>query len=233
MPILFDLDGVLVDNTAFERAVASLITERLATVKGLDFGSATRLWLDTLESHRSHPRWHDYGLHCAVLDLGDYWKQAHIQSRDLLRRFEGVDVALQLAQRAHECWIVSDALDWVVEFKLRAVDLLEPFVEIFTVDRCGSNKRTANYWKVVEALIETKQGSTVFIDNRMDCIEAACDALARCTAVWVDGPDYAAEIGFGMAEGESYNQSVIHSTHADLAKTLSGLLDATTGSRRP
>jgi phosphoglycolate phosphatase-like HAD superfamily hydrolase len=150
IPVLFDLDGIIVDNLNFEEEVTRRIIEILSQSREISIRDASILWNETLEKHRYHPRWHDYQFHCQALSLDDVWKEAHILSQGELCKCAKIDEAILSAKKFGPCWIVSDATDWVVEFKLKNLGLEKQFTEIFTVDRCANHKGSVGYWNTVE-----------------------------------------------------------------------------------
>jgi FMN phosphatase YigB (HAD superfamily) len=223
IPILFDLDGVIADNVEFEEEVTKRIIEVLSQIRNISLLESLSLWNETLEKHRYHYRWHDYGLHCRALSLDDIWKEAHISSQSLLRKCTHIDRAISVAREMGPCWIVSDATDWVVEFKLKVLGLEADFSEIFTVDRCGNHKSSDEYWAIVEKSLPTKQCPVILIENRYDCIIASCNILKNCAAIFVKWPDHPTKIGFKRREEIYPAFPILRSSHAILDKSIQKL----------
>ncbi len=130
------------------------IIAAIAAKRQLDEEAARQTWAGCLREAQSSPRWHDYAFHCSQLELGEVWKiPAYEESESLLSlnaRHEQVigDVKGALV----ECWVVSDATDWVVRFKLAKVHLSAfPFKELFTL-RPGCAQ-------VIERLLENRARS--------------------------------------------------------------------------
>ncbi len=219
IPVLFDLDGVLVDNVDFERAVTSHIIQQLATERGIAEPDAEVIWKTTLEAHRHHARWHDYSYHCQSLNLGDFWRKAHRSSSHLLKKFSGTDDAIEAARKIGPVWLVSDATRWVVEFKLAISEIEQDyFSEIFTVDRCKTNKGEPDYWKVVkEKMLPERNAGPIYIDNREDRLRVARGVLPEMVGVCVDADDHPVSLGFGELNS---GRVFAHSTHESLHSVL-------------
>ena len=127
IPVLFDLDGVIVDNIAFENAVTRTIIRQLAAVRNIHESEAESLWKSTLESHRGHARWHDYSFHCDALDLGTAWKKSHTSCGHLLRKCPYADQAITVANDIGPLFLVL------------IVELLNSAIEA-VVDRIGPER---------------------------------------------------------------------------------------------
>lgn len=223
-PVLFDLDGVVVDNVGFENDVTRSIIQRLAADRNLSYTAAAGVWNHTLELHRTHARWHDYSYHCEALDLGDFWREAHRSSAHLLKRCIGAVDAMAAARHIGPAWLVSDATEWVVRFKLAVVDI-DPaaFSELFTVDRCSTNKGQPEYWRCVKQVM-SGAGFTalVYVDNREDRLRVADEVFPAMVGICVDAEDHPVSLGFGEKNGSS---TFLHATHESLGSTLTRLAE--------
>jgi FMN phosphatase YigB (HAD superfamily) len=224
--VVFDIDGILIDNVGFERAVTEYIISKLAEKRRISIEEATKNWCGTLEKNRNHPEWHDYALHCESLGMGSIWKEAHELFRHMLRKFNGADEAITVARKYSNCWAASDATKWVIDFKLSAVGLAKAFDEIISITRWTLNKGQSDYWRKVVELLPNEGSPVIFVENRFDRIEAAQEVIEQCVSVWVCSPDHTEEMGFRQ-RGVTKNRlrrPVITSTHESLAYTLHGLL---------
>ena len=225
LTIVFDIDGILVDNIEFEDAVTEYIIRTLANTRNISLEDASCCWFETLEKHRDHREWHDYGLHCRSLGINTAWKQAHESSQSLLKKFAGIEDALQAARVAEHRWVATDASEWVANFKLSATGLTENFDEVISSTRWALNKGQKDYWHHVAELLPNPSTFVVFVENRYDRIESALSVLERCICIWVQTPDHAKELGFCPLNVERcYRNSVIIATHESLGSILSKLL---------
>lgn len=195
--VIFDLDGVLVDNLEYEEAVTDQIIHEISLKRRLPLASAKDLWRVTLNQHRGHPRWHDYELHCAAIGLPDAWRLPHESLRQLIRPMANAKEALALANNLGVCWLASDATSWVVDLKLEAVGINPSlFEEIFTVDRCLASKGDQQYWEMVKGSMDSVASPAVYIDNRLDRLMAAAGVLPNCRMLHVATKDHPVSIGF-------------------------------------
>lgn len=225
LTIIFDIDGILVDNLEFEDAVRTYIIRMLAHARDISFEDASCCWFETLENHRNHSEWHDYGLHCRSLGIHDAWKQAHESCRNLLKTFAGIEDALQAAHFAGRRWVASDASEWVANFKLSAAGLAEHFDEVISTSRWSMNKGEKDYWYHVVELLPSPNTPVVFVENRYDRIAAALSVLERCVCIWVQTPDHAKQLGFCPLNVEQcHKDRVIVATHESLGSILNKLL---------
>jgi FMN phosphatase YigB (HAD superfamily) len=223
-PVIFDLDGVIVDNVDFEMAVTEHLVSRLSRLTGRSLVEARKMWMDCLSHHRNHPRWHDYGFHCQQLGLGNAWMEAHLLCRSRLKLMPGIESSLSSARRLGARWIASDATDWVVQFKLSSLGLRQSeFAETFTVDRCHSHKGEPSYWCEVRRQLPGTSTSPIYIDNRLDRLHAAKTCFSACLCIWVDTSDHPISMGFvAHIKGERF-RDLIATGHSQLAAVLAAV----------
>lgn len=189
--ILFDLDGVLVDNVAYERAVTSLIIEQISLQRRVSLEEARLLWDSTLADHMDDPRWHDYGFHCSALGVPEAWRGSHKQMRHLLRPMPRAIESLETCRTLANCWLASDATDWVVSFKLKSAGFdASVFQEIFTLDRCHAGKGDRKYWTTLRTCMGHTQRLSIYVDNRLDRLVVAAAVLPNCRLVHVTTADH-------------------------------------------
>jgi beta-phosphoglucomutase-like phosphatase (HAD superfamily) len=222
--VLFDLDGVIVENARFEELVTECLIQTLAQFRRFSIDQARKAWDETLEKNRTNPRWHDYSLHCESLNLGDAWIAAHKSSGESLCRFEAIQETLALCKQATATWITSDASRWVVEYKLNAVEISpSTFNEIFTVDRCGANKSDPHYWRQVRDC--AAGANVVYIENRIDKIHAALKIMPECVGIWVNEAEHGKVYEFGPIDDVKVENALIYeSNHLTLPETLQKLV---------
>ena len=196
-PVLFDLDGVIIDNCRFEQRVTSFIISELASKRGWTLNQAETAWKASLSENRDAPRWHDYAFHCENLGLGNVWQTAHIASRRFLSPVPNIEKALAVASHCGGCWIASDATLWVIHFKLQAVGIdANTFVETFSLDRCGLSKTRDEYWLAVRDCLTPKTDFCVYVDNRLDLLAKASAIIERIRLIWLPTPDHPDSLGF-------------------------------------
>lgn len=224
--IAFDLDGVLVDNVAFEHSVTNYILKQLSYKKNISFEEAQIEWNRVLQLHNTHPRWHDYSLHCEHLDLGDIWKDAHLKNAHLLEKYPHIDVAISIASSRCKCWIITDATEWVAMFKLSSIGLSSAFSEVFSSSRCGYSKSFDDFWDSIALNLPSHSSPLVFIENRLDNIHMAKRHIARCLPIWIDTPDHSQEIGFhALRMNTNETEKLQVSTHDSLPERLNEIIE--------
>lgn len=219
--VAFDLDGVLVNNVTFEYAVTNYIIQKLSLTKNISFEEAQKEWNRVLKVHHPHPRWHDYSLHCDLLDLGDIWKEAHIKKSSLLKKYDRIDDAISIARNRCNCWIITDATEWVANFKLSCIGHSSTFSEIFSSSRCGYSKSFDDFWHSIAHSLPSRPMPLIFIENQLDNLHMAKKYITGCIPIWLDTPDHPQEIGFRDIEANTYRKQDIRvSTHDELPEKL-------------
>lgn len=188
---IFDLDGVLVDNVAFEHAVTDCIVAELACRRKIRDDEARGVWHKQLEKSAGHARWFDYAFHCEALGLEEVYREAHWASGHTLNVCEGIEAAVELAKKHGECWIATDASGWVTAFKLQTLRIpAYLFSEIFDSTNCRAHKGMPEYWRAVHGMLSARQAHGILIDNRSDRLSAAQAVIKSLDCILVDAEDH-------------------------------------------
>lgn len=170
--VLLDMDGVLVANVPFDSAVTDYIVQRLSSERNISLQSAEAEWNTELVESRGNPEWHNYDFHCRRLGLPDLAQEAHQESASLLLPILGAKQTLEFLRESDVIiGVVSDAMRWVVDFKLQALDLPMPDF-VFTSDMGGGPKKTAEFWR---SFRETQPADSlyIYVDNRIINLDSA------------------------------------------------------------
>jgi len=218
---IFDLDGVLVDNVSYENAVTELIVNAIGSNRKIPFQEAMSVWNQTLAANSKDPRWHDYGLHCTVLGVPDAWQSSHLAMRHLLRRMPNAAESIAVARETGDCWLASDATQWVAMFKL-GVAGIDPrvFSEIFTLDRCGVSKGHDAYWKCLVSNIKNTGAVPIYVDNRLDRLLTAAQFLPNVVVVHVAAEDHPTSLRLFPEPEKACGVRLHNVTHEQLPAVL-------------
>lgn len=217
---IFDLDGVLVDNVGFERAVSEDIARAISERKDITVEEALARWSYALASNSQNPRWHDYSYHCAALGVPDAWRVSHLAMQHLIRPMPNAAESIDIAHRIGKCWLASDATRWVVELKLHVTGIdLQHFDEVFTLDSCGMSKGFEAFWKYLLDRIGDSNVATIYIDNRLDRLLAAKNVLPNCKLILVNAEDHPSSLRL-FSQPSDNGVHLSHATHAELPDVL-------------
>ncbi len=180
--VLLDCDGVLVENTAFERRVTKTIVSELAELRGVSLAHAGALWSEELSSTRRDWRWYDYSYHCERLGLRPRTtvRNAHLGAAHLLSVVPGArDTLSALRTNGYIVGVATDATQWVVRYKLDRlrIDIDGP---IHTSDTLMSTKAKREYWLQVASRSDGVP-PCLLVDNRDENLAAAREVLALKT----------------------------------------------------
>ncbi|MEY2422863.1 MAG: 5-nucleotidase [Acidimicrobiaceae bacterium] len=179
---LLDLDGVLVDNVAFDHEVTAFVVAALASDRGVNELEGRRLWESELAATRGDPQWYDYEHHCARLGLsGDVARSAHDEALPALRIVAGATSTLEhIRERGYDVAIVTDAVRWVAQLKLSTFGHV-PIDTIFSSDSQASAKSSLRYWKTIRSRHDIEP--VCLVDNRRENLASAVSALSGIPVV--------------------------------------------------
>ncbi len=176
------MDGVLVENVEFELAVTEYIVGELAAGRRIAHSGAAALWREELLSTKGDPRWYDYDFHSERLGVRPIALEAHRLLKPLLSLVEGADETLCfLRDNNIETAIVSDAMSWVVRFKMEALNLSVPDL-VLTSESAGAPKKDSAFW--IDYKDRFGSGASVlYVDNRYDNLAVADSVLGGHVAL--------------------------------------------------
>jgi phosphoglycolate phosphatase-like HAD superfamily hydrolase len=222
--VLLDCDGVIVDNVAFERRVTETIIDAFAESTKMPTSEAERRWREELSLTKGHPSWYDYAFHCNRLGLDgtNLARKAHEEAAGLLALVPGVDETLRYFQEyGLEVGVVTDAVDWVVKFKLAHLGL-NAISFVFTSTDAAETKAADAYWERLSQQFEYLK-PRLLVDNRQVNLYSAANSLPDIWLVQFEKqehvmtlPDEVAPTSYGQA---NHLVSVIHD-HDHLRKWL-------------
>ncbi len=191
--VLLDCDGVLVDNISFEKAVTRFLVERLASFLQVPLERATTLWNQELSDSKGSPRWYDYDFHCQRLGLPKLAREAHAEASHLLVRMpEAEKTYAMLLDAGIKVSIATDAVRWVVEYKLDGLGFPEPFL-ILSSDMLPATKSSVHYWRAYRTQYPSDDVCIV-VDNRLINLDTAGTVLPDADLICFVGDEHVLQL---------------------------------------
>lgn len=164
--IVFDLDGVLVDNVAYEQKNLEYIADMLVEQEGVSYVEAQ----DKLDSYalkyRGKRQAHDWRVLCRELGLGNVWYDAHIANLRHLVLIEGADGLLAALKGKVTLALGTDAIDPVADIKLAYLGLKKYFDKIYTQDTQDSFKGEPRYYEKIAQATGVQLSEMMYVGNR-------------------------------------------------------------------
>lgn len=166
--VLFDVDGVLIDNRKYEEKNLEYIFNFMSKKMRISYDEAkNRFWAVT-KDHRNKKEWHDWRIYCEKLGLGDVWREAHIKNVDYLKIMDGAKELLERLHKRCQLVIASDAIRDVVEIKLKHLKLIDFFDLIVSQDEAGEIKRDTKFFTYILKRLHLDPEDCFCVDNRLD-----------------------------------------------------------------
>jgi len=163
---IFDMDGVLVDNVAYEEKNLEYIADALVEQEDISYVEAQ----DRLDSialkYRGRREAHDWRILCRELGLGNVWYDAHLGNLKFLAIIPGIHELLESLDGKVRMVIGSDAIRPVVEIKLAYTGLKKHFEKIFSQDDVDSYKKSPDFFERVLREMGVEKKSAMYIGNR-------------------------------------------------------------------
>lgn len=169
MKVIFDLDGVLVDNLKFEKKVLEYFYRRIMKKYKVDRWVAEQLFWNIGKDFEGKKEWHDWRIYNDKLDLGNTWRKAHLTNLKYLKLIPfSKQLLSKLKKEGHVLILASDAIKPVIDWKLRHFNLKKYFSLIFSQDDTGCLKNNPEYFKKIISRVKGKPSEFIVIDNRLD-----------------------------------------------------------------
>ncbi|WP_157621496.1 hypothetical protein [Saccharothrix sp. NRRL B-16348] len=203
--VLLDCDGLLVDNVEFEKAVTLFLVEHLASSSQISVNEATIAWEQELLDTKGSPSWYDYDFHCQRLGLPKLAREAHRAARHLLVRMpEAEKTYAMLLETGIKLGVATDAVRWVVEFKLESLDFPKPNF-ILSSDSMSATKSSPRYWQTYREQYPTDD-VCIFADNRVVNLDTAGSVLPDADLICFVGDEHVLQLSGIVGPNEVQNR---------------------------
>ncbi len=202
VPVLLDVDGVLADNTSFEEKVTGYIVCEIAAQLGVSVEKAVTVWQCSLSAARDTPLWFDYDYHCTSIGVRPLAREAHRKAAPYLRRTRGASATWScLLRTGFDLSVASDAVPWVVEFKLAHLGF-EGHKSVISGFDLSATKSNVSFWQHVAEMYENATKVYV-VDNRVENLVAARRACARFHPLLFPNHEHVTLLGKELSPTES------------------------------
>jgi FMN phosphatase YigB (HAD superfamily) len=137
--IFWDWTGTLADESRLDKAVCLSMERAIAHKEGISLEEAEKKYLAHLKTLEKTWQWHDYLRHGET--FGTDWKQAQVENINELEVMPGArDVLLAARSRRYINILATNAVQKVVELRLRYAGLESLFELVLGSDRAGALK---------------------------------------------------------------------------------------------
>lgn len=184
LTVLIDLDGILIDNIAFEESVTRFIVDRILVLKSVPRHRAVTLWEESLSRERESVKWYDYDHHCSNVGIPALSMEAHQQSVGRLRQVPGARGTWDLLIKySDEVCVVSEAPRWVMEFKLHALGF-NGYTTLLSSQDVGKLKSNPDFWLKLKKGLRTSV--MLYIDNKIQNLMSALASMHKLACIYFD-----------------------------------------------
>lgn len=174
---LIDLDGVLVDNVAFENNVLLEISKELSLREKITVAKAEQILFNQIKKPVEGRNRFRYDFQCQQLGLEDrVWKNAHENCKNNLTLFRDTIKLLEIINglKQKRTIIVSDSGHWTLEFKLKHTMLKDRVSKYYSQDDFQAYKGEIKYWRELflkENIASQSYQKIFYLENRIDRIQ--------------------------------------------------------------
>ena len=222
--VIFDMGGVLVDNTEFEPKVTERVVREFARHRKITEVEAGRLWVEELALTRGQVEWFSYDFHCQRLGIEGVARSAHEESLHHLHALPGASETLSFLASRARIVIATDATRWVADLKLKASGL-DLHDALYSSEEVGVAKLAPAYWRYVNDAEAIDDGPALLVENRLENIQTALSLCRSLKAIHFDEDEHVTAMPalYSPRETSNPNQDLPSLQVADHAELL-GLL---------
>lgn len=165
--VLFDLDGVLVNNVTFDSEIENCFVENISIRSSLSTENARSIW-DLYKANQINNRFlYNWEYHARVFGFEtDFVRLIHRKAQSLLKPYPNANDLLSALVGRRQAIVVTDATRWVAEFKLKSTGLYGLPHIIISQDEAESCKVESKFWSYVLQ----HAANFIYLENRKDRI---------------------------------------------------------------
>lgn len=160
------MDGVLVDNVAYESKNLEYIADVLVEQESISYVEAQERLDAVALKYRGQRKAHDWRVLCDELGLGNVWYDGHIANLPFLTLIPGVHELLQALQGKVAMVIGSDAIREVAKIKLDFLQLARHFSKVYTQDDVDAYKAEPKFYETIAADQKVSLPEMMYVGNR-------------------------------------------------------------------
>ena len=206
--ILFDMDGVILDNTYDNNFWQNQIPAVLAEHKGWSFGDAKRLAVQIFNYKKNTMDWYDLDYWSNMLGIDIEEQKRLPESYDKIKLYDGVFDILRKIKKDRKIILITNAHRKTLNIKLKKYDLSPYFDEMVCSHELHYVKEDIQLWYMLRSKYQLDFKKTILIEDTIKNILVGLSA-------GISGAVYLGNEAFSKREN-----IVMHSSINDILSTF-------------
>jgi len=206
--ILFDMDGVILDNTYDNNFWQNQIPAALAKKRGCSFEDAKRLAVQIFNYKKNTMDWYDLDYWSNMLDIDIEEQKRLPESYDKIKLYDGVFDILKKIKKDRKIILITNAHRKTLKIKLKKYDLSPYFDDMVCAHELHYVKEDIQLWYMLRSKYQLDFKKTILIEDTIKNILVGLSA-------GISGAVY-----LGNEEFSKRQNIVMHSSINDILSTF-------------
>ena len=206
--ILFDMDGVILDNTYDNNFWQNQIPAVLAEQKGCGFEDAKRLAVQIFNYKKNTMDWYDLDYWSNMLDIDIEQQKRLPESYDKIKLYDGVFDILRKIKKDRKIILITNAHRKTLNIKLKKYDLSPYFDDMVCAHELHYVKEDIQLWYMLRSKYQLDFKKTILIEDTIKNVLVGLSA-------GISGAVY-----LGNEEFSKRENIVVHSSINDILSTF-------------
>ena len=206
--ILFDMDGVILDNTYDNNFWQNQIPAALAKKRGCSFEDAKRLAVQIFNYKKNTMDWYDLDYWSNMLGIDIEEQKRLPESYDKIKLYDGVFDILRKIKKDRKIILITNAHRKTLNIKLQKYDLSPYFDDMVCAHELHYVKEDIQLWYMLRSKYQLDFKKTILIEDTIKNILVGLSA-------GISGAVY-----LGNEEFSKRQNIVIHSSINDILSTF-------------
>ena len=190
--LLFDMDGVILDNTYDNNFWQNQIPSVLAKKRQISFEDAKRLAIQIFNYKKNSKDWYDLDYWSNILGIDIVKEKKSELSVSKIKIKDGViDVLIELKNRGMKLFLVTNAHRKTLDLKLEKYPLHKYFDEAISAHDFNYIKEDIQFWYLLRNYLNIDYNETILVEDTMTNIQSARHSKLR--SLYVTHSEYSGD----------------------------------------
>ena len=169
--LLFDMDGVVLDNTYDNNFWQNQIPSVLSSKKNISFDDAKRLAIQIFNYKKNSKDWYDIDYWSNMLGINIEEQKRAEESYEKIKLYDGAIECLKELKRSYQMILITNAHRKTLRIKLEKYDLSPYFDEMICSHELNYVKEDLQLWHILRVKFNLDYNKTVLVEDTLKNIE--------------------------------------------------------------
>ena len=187
--LLFDMDGVILDNTYDNNFWQNQIPSVLSLKKNISFDDAKRLAIQIFNYKKNCKDWYDIDYWSNMLGIDIEEQKRAKESYDRIKLYDGAIEALKELKCSKHMILITNAHRKTLNIKLEKYDLSPYFDEMICSHELNYVKEDLQLWHILKSKFNLDYSKTVLVEDTLKNIKVGLSS-GISSAIYLGSDQY-------------------------------------------